>query len=270
LGFPLGSLFSTGTILGRIFQHPSNPLVGRIYDLWPAFALLAVVSVVVITWILRREFRARRLYATIVTGMLLSALGFYGLVALWRDTNGIDERFLKPVGFLIMPGLIEALRATSRRWMAWILGFLLVGSCAYGVAAYANRAVHLERLHNVGRRGVTQHVLSPAMLDVLHRLDTTLPVGSLIVVPSPEMALELNRTRVLSTDAAMRDAESIGRWRHAGTVPRLVVLSNLAMQKSGQSAALLTTFVSYPQPEWSQSQIGEWTLSWAGGPISLP
>jgi hypothetical protein len=196
-------------------------LVARIHDLWPAFVLLAVTGTVTLGWILRREFRTRPRYAAILSGVVMAAFGFYGLVALWRETGGLDERFFKPVGFLILPGLLAAISGLRQRLLAWTLGFTFACSCLYGVASYANRAVHLHRTANPGRRGITQHELSPEALQALHRLDETLPPGSLIVLPSPEMALEVRRTRALATDATMRDAKSISQWRYRGRVPGL-------------------------------------------------
>jgi hypothetical protein len=270
LGFPVGSLFSSGTILGRVFQHPSDPIVASLHQLWPAFVLLAMASVALMAWILWRESRARPSYAAVIGAVLLASFGFYGLVALWRETAGIDERFFKPVGFILLPGVIDAIRGSSLRWARWTVGLVLGLTCVYGVAAYANRALHLHRLDCVGARGITQQNLSREGLRTLQRLDRELPAGSLIVVPSPEMALEIRRTRWLATDAAFRGANQMQSWTYLGKTSGLFVFVSAPMKAAGQAEALLRSFRDYPRNEWRERRIdSDWSVLWQGNDDGL-
>jgi hypothetical protein len=130
----------------------------------------------------------------------------------------------------------------------------------YGVASFANRAHHLARLDNGGRRGTSQNVLSRDALRVLQTLDSTLPPGALVVVPSPEMALDLQRVRRLPTHAAMMDLPQLTKQRWQGRVEDLVVLVDDRMIASGQAAALLGSFVDYSQTQWRIHRHGEWSF----------
>lgn len=258
LGFPLSSIFSLSNVLGRVFQHPSHPLVASVHALWPLYLLIALGGTVVLVRLLKQEFLHRPAWARLLVGVVVANLAFYGCVLLWRSAGGLEERFFKPVGFLLLPSLIATLHDSRPPWPGKLLCLLLALSSAYGVGSFANRAHYLTRLANEGRRGTTQNVLSREGLSVLHTLDTTLPPSSLIVVPSPEMTLELQRVRRLSTHAVMMDAAQLAAERRDGRAENLVVLVDERMLAAGQARALLDSFTDYPPSAWTAHRYGTW------------
>ncbi|HZQ35712.1 MAG TPA: hypothetical protein VFD32_07255, partial [Dehalococcoidia bacterium] len=225
-GFPATSIFSAGTALGRVFLHPTHPLIADLRWHPVALVLAGLGGLALECGIIRREWSARPVYARLLVGVFAAYTGFFALLLLLQRVPGWEERWFKPAGFLLLPGLIAAIRTARPRFAAWLLGLAVAASCAYGLGALANRARYLHGLHNVGRSGITQHVIAPDALAVLHQLDDTLPPGALVVVPSPEIALELRRVRVMSTDAAMRLPALIAAWHEAGRASDLVVLAN--------------------------------------------
>lgn len=264
LGFPVSSIFSLGNVLGRVFQHPSHPLVASVHALWPLHLLITLGSTVVLVRLLRQEFTQRPAWARLLLGVVVANLAFYGLILLWRSAGGLEERFFKPVGFLLLPSLVASLHHPRPRWAGRMLGLLLVLTSAYGLAAFANRAHHLTRLANEGRRGTTQNVLSREGLRVLHALDSTLPPSSLIVVPSPEMTLEIQRVRRLSTHAAMMDPAQLVAERRSGRVENLIVLVDDRMLARGQARALLDSFADYSPSAWTVHRYGSWMFCHQG------
>ena len=264
VAFPISAIFSVGNVLGRIFLFPSHPLVAEMRDLWPIFVPIAVIGVGVLIWLLKREFSLRPAWAQMLVGVITANLAFYALIAIWRDTDGLEERFFKPVGFLLLPALIDGVRAGRPRWIAGLLGVCLGLSSAYGVAAFANRAHDLHRDNNRGRRGTTQNVLSRDGLIVLHALDDALPGNTLIVVPSPEMTMEIRHARRLSTHAAQMKTADLASHRYHGRVDNLVVLVNDQMLQTGLAQALLASFPDYPAATWTRHNYGEWTFFYNG------
>lgn len=269
-GFPLSSVFSLTNVLGRIFLHPSHPLVASVHALWPLYLLIAVGGSVVLVWLLKQEFSRRPAWARLLVGVLVANLAFYGLVLLWRSTGGLEERFLKPVGFLLLPSLVASLYESRPRWAGQMLCAILALSSAYGVASFANRAHYLAELSNGGRRGTTQNVLSPEALRVLHALDSALPPSALVVVPSPEMTLEIQRVRRLSTHAAMMDTTQLAAQRHQGRVENLVVLVDDHMLTSGRARALLDSFTDYSTTTWTVHRYGAWAFYHQGSFTNWP
>jgi len=257
-GYPVSCVFSLGTIIGRIFLHPDHPLVAEQRELWPLY-LATTVSALAVLWVLlKREFTLRPAWARMLAGVIAANLGFYLLILLWRDAEGMDERFFKPVGFLLLPAVVDFVRSGRPRWTAGLLGAALMLSSAYGLAAWANRTHYLTQVGNAGRRGITQHVLSRQALQVLQAIDTALPPNSLVVVPSPEMALEMRRTRVMPTHAIMMPAAFSAQTRYQGRVPDLVILVNHRMLAQGRAQALLGSFVDYAPAGWTVHAYGDW------------
>lgn len=270
IAFPITGIFSTGNILGRIFLHPSHPRVASMAELWPIELLLAFVAVILVAWIFRREARERPDYAWLLGGVLAAYAGFFLALLVLGSAAGWEERMFKPAGFLLVAPLVAGVRAERGSWRARLVTLALMVGCAYGVFAAANRALYLHRLDNVGRRGITQHVLSREALQVLHQLDATLPAGALVVVPSPEMALELQRTRAMPTHAAMQGLDHIAATPLHGRVGDLVLLVDTRMIAAGKAAVLAATFKSYAPDAWRVHRYGEWEFwhqgSFAGWP----
>ena len=264
VAFPISAIFSVGNVLGRIFLFPSHPLVAELRELWPVFLPMAIVGAGVLVWLLKREFALRPAWAQILVGVIAANLAFYALVGLGRSTDGLEERFFKPVGFLLLPALVDAVRGARPRWIAWLLGGALGLSSTYGVASYANRAQYLHHAANEGLRGTTQNLLSREGLSVLQMLDESLPGNSIVVLPSPEMTLELRRTRRLSTHAAQMTLTDLATHHYRGRVDNLVVLANNEMLASGQARALLATFADYPADTWTIHRYGEWMFFHCG------
>lgn len=258
ISFPITGLFSLGNLLGRIFLHPAHPLVGSMAALWPLHLLFAVAAVALAVWVGRREARLRPDYAWLLAGVLGAYVAFFGLLLLVGAAAGWEERMFKPAGFLLLPAIVDAVRADFARWRGRLVALSLAAASLYGIAAAAHRAHYLHALDNAGRRGVTQHLLSREALRVLHALDAALPADALVVAPSPEMALELRRTRVLPTHAAMQGVAHIASQPHAGRVGDLVVIVDQRMRASGQAQALLASFTSYDREAWQVHRFGEW------------
>lgn len=270
VSFPVTGLFSLGNLLGRIFLHPSRPLVASMADLWPLHLAFAIASIGLLVWLGKREARARPAYAWLLAGVFGSYTAFFGLLLVVGAAAGWEERMFKPAGFLLAPALVDALRADFSRWRGRIVLVVLAGASCYGVFAALHRARHLSAVDNVGRRGITQHLLSRDALRALHALDDALPRDALVVVPSPEMALELRRTRVLPTHAAMHGVEHIASQRHAGRVGDLVVIVDQRMRASGQAQALIGGFTGYPADAWRVHRYGEWEFWHQGSFTAWP
>ncbi len=243
--FPVSSAFSLGSIAGRIFLHPSHPLAASLHALWPMNAAFAAGGVALVSWLLRREFPVRPRLCTARAGRprRCAYTAFFLLVATLGSNTGMEERYFKPVGFLLLPGIVAGVRSGRSRRIAWIVGGALSFSSLYGVAAVVNRAHYLATLDNVGLRGITQHVISRDALRALHEIDAALPPDSLIVVPSPKIALDVRHARVMSTHAAMTPAAELASNRYRGRAKNLIILANARMGDAiGQTWALVESF----------------------------
>lgn len=260
LGRPVSSAFSWGNMIERIFLFPSAPRVSDPLALWPLDAAMALASVALIIAVLRRETVLRPAYAGLVLGVLAAMECFYALTVALNLSTGLDDRMFKPLGILLVPGLVAWVGARHRAWAGRLVAAAGAASMLYGAVAAVNRLHTIDRIANVGRQGITQHVVSPAGLAELHRLDDTLPTGSIIFVPSPEIALDVRRTRVISTHAVQMTSELLARQRYQGRVPALVIVVNHRMIEQGRAQAILQSFADYNPKAWAATDIGEWSF----------
>ncbi len=270
LSFPLTSAISLGATLGRIFLFPGHPILQSLDQLWPLYTVLAIAGVVLEVALFRQEFARRKTYAWMLLGVLVSFTAFYFLIYYMRGGDGFEERFFRPIGILLIPALVEFARTYQRRWAAYVVTAALAFASLYGVASAANRARYIRSVANSGERHITQNVVSREAFQVLLALDRSLPRNSLLVVPSPEVALDLTHTRVMPTHAVMTPPKQLAAAQYHGRVGDLVVLVDEAMEGQGKAAALLNSFTDYPRDSWTIHRYGTWRFYHQGSFSAWP
>ena len=270
VSFPLGGVFSLQNLLGRVFLHPSAPRAAGWTDLAPLLLVLAVVLGALTLWLVRRELALRPAYGRLVAATTLASLAFFALFAVTRDVAGLEERFLRPCSFLLLPAVVAALRAGGS-WLlrAPLLALAFVGT-AYGAASGPLRARHIANADNTSSRGVHQAALSRAAFAELRALDQRLPAGSLIVLPSPDAALERFRCRVWATHFEMASTDSVAPQDFTGSVPALLLVASRQRSESPELARLLRRFTAFPASAWQRHEVDGWVFHLASAPPRAP
>jgi hypothetical protein len=264
LAQPAGSVFGMESLLSRIFLYPGHALAAGLESLAP-LAWILFAGAAAFYWALARKTPLSGDYKVLVAGMAGACVLILGYLITAGASISIEDRHFFPVGAVLLPAFVELARSgTSIAWR-WLTRGLLLGACAYGLVALALHAHQLANIANVGRAGITQHLISPAAMTVLHALDDQdTAAGTLIYVPSPEISFEVRRARVLSTyDLAVSPAELRRRVRH-GRVPMLVVLSNPVLETEGRDDIVRRSFVDYSPTEWKKRAVGDWTFYYQG------
>lgn len=221
-GGPLLSAFSGGNLLGRIFLHPSHPLVANFEALWP-FTLLAVVLTGAVLWRLWRG-AAPRPYAI----QALVWVGAYGAVFSLLYATGaavsLEERHYQPAGLALLPGVLAVVAALRARWLRGAAFAVIAGFSLYGLASIAVHARY--RLHHgiASRHGFSHTDLTAGARDEIRRIDQ-LPGGrTLFLVTKVEIALEPERGRVLCLPVDSWNESFVRGFTFAGRVERLVLV----------------------------------------------
>lgn len=270
LSFPLGGLASLQNLLGRIFFHPSDPLAPGWEELWPLLTALGLGLAVLTFWLVRRELRLRPAYGRLLAAVTGGSAAFFALVAITRDAGGLEERFLRPCSFLFAPAALAALVTAGPRLGRCALALLLGLGAAYGAASGPMRALHLWRLDARGVTGVCQSSLGPEGLAELHRLDRTLPSGSLVVVSSPEIAFEVTRSRRWATHLEMTSIEHVAPTPLRGRPAAIVVVAGPGARAHDRHHALLARFADWPADGWQETRIGDWSFYRQGATLPRP
>ncbi len=263
VSFPVGGLVAFQNLAGRVFFHPAAPLAHSWNDLWLLHLGAGLLFGALAVWLVRRELRLRPLYGRLLLGATLCSIGFFALIAVTRESNGLEERFLRPCSFLFAPAAVAAAVDHIRRAGGIALIVLLGVGAAYGATSGVIRARHLAQLDQRSPRGISTALSAPALVE-LRRLDTALPAGSLLVVSSPDMALEIRRTRHWATHLDMQTLESVAPSTLRGRVPALVVVAGPQAAHDGRAAGLLARFVDYAPSDWTRYPIGNAVFFRAG------
>lgn len=257
-GRPVSSAFCWGNLVDRIFLYPAAPRVSTPLALWPINGLIALAGVIIVIAILRREFRERSGYAWLLVGVLAAMEAFYALALCLHLDTDFDDRLFKPAGILLIPGLAAWIAAHLRSWRGWALGAAGAVTMLYGVAAGIDHCAINARIGNVGPQGITQHVLSPAALRALRLADQAAPPGTVIYVPSPEIALAVSRLRPIASHAVQTSAATLARVQYHGRASRVILLLNEPLFAQGRAQAVMNSFVDYDPRAWHDSVVGDW------------
>jgi hypothetical protein len=266
LALPWGSVFGLGSLLWRIFLFPGDAIFGSPTSLAPILWIF-VVGFTAVGWALVRRTQLPRHYKPLLGGMAATYVLVLGILITAGAPISLEDRQFFPVGALLLPAIVELAWSGAPVALSWLARFGLTFACAYGVAALVIHARQLSLTANVGRAGITQQIISPQALAVLHELDDAAPPGhsgTLVYVPSPEISFEIRRARVLSTfDLSLSPEELRGITRH-GRVPLLVVLSNPVLRAGGREEIVKRSFADYSPSGWKRRDVGEWTFDYQG------
>jgi hypothetical protein len=266
LALPAGSVFGLGSLLGRVFLFPGHALLGSPAMLAPIFWIFAA-AFAAIGWALARQVPLPSGYRPLLVGMVATYVLVLGILITAGASISLEDRQFFPVGALLLPAFVELAR--SGTWVActWATRMGLAFASAYGIAALVVHAHQLSVTSNIGRAGITQHIISPQALRVLHELDdmdSSVHPRTLVYVPSPEISFELRRARVLSTFDLSLSPEELRRTVRHGRVPLLVVLSNPVLKEGGRDEIVRRSFADYSPSGWKRLDVGEWSFDYQG------
>jgi hypothetical protein len=100
--------------------------------------------------------------------------------------------------------------------------------------------------------GIVHTQLTQRDVAVLSRLDAALPAEcSLVVTPTPAMALEFQRTRTLATSAVSDSSEFLAANPRSGLVGNLVIITEAPGMSESKVFEWLNSFRSYRSQDWS-------------------
>jgi hypothetical protein len=251
---PLLSTFSLGDLLSRVFSNPNRMLIPRLAD---SYLLLVTLSLLTL-WLL---FSLRRLSPSLYQIVLFSFFAVYFVVMAGLFIKGarvsFEDRYFRPVGLLLLPGILTTLANTKTRWLK-LSGIAFVALCCiYGVFSYTVRWRQNQQSPR-GRSGISLATISPRSLNILQSLDETLPAKSAVFyVTSPEIALEVKRQRTIVSHADFQHIAELRDTSYYGKVDNLVVILSRKIVREGKAQAILESFRDYEITRWEKQEIDE-------------
>lgn len=251
---PLFAATSLSDVLNRIFLYPAAPRLGAPDQLWPLFLVGAAVALICYLQMVRRA--PSTLYRGLLGGFLVTYIAAFGVLYLFGAAVNTDDRYFRPPAFLVVPGLLQAILALRSKTVR-AAAFCTVGGLAlYGPLAYVT---HWPTHHRepVGRLGFTHEEISAEALSHLKALDQDAPPGSVFYVPTPALALELQRARAITANAIFEDAATLSARAYRGHVETLIVAVPASLGPD-RTHAILTSFVDIPGDRWTRESAGDY------------
>lgn len=254
---PLSAATGLGSLIGRLFAVLQTPTNSGWQSIAPWLLPLAPVWLTVYILLVRHSPSTsfRRLFVATL------AVYFAAMTLLYfRGASvSVEDRHVRPAGMLIIAAIaaVACTRASLPRWTRFSLYALLFGIAGYGLTAEIARASNLARLDCVGPSGISQPDLSRAAATDLLRRDNGAPAGSQIVfVGQPSIALEIQHSRLISTDAIIQPLDWFRQRRWHGRVPYILLVLPATWIDDPREAALRACFVDYTEGEWRREIVG--------------
>lgn len=251
---PIYSFFAVGTFL-------SNPQLIEAWSIPENFRLnlALVIPCVILTglivWQILR-LPGLKLYKSHALGFLLT----YGLFFTYFMVAGVDvgtgDRQFRPAGIMLIPGVIELLRTYSIRPVRLPAIAVVLFFCLSGLYSVGYQMNVLRQLDNAGSLGFTHQTISRRGLALVRGLDANIPPGDhLFYVSSPEIALEIKRNRVLSSQAMQQPIEALEKLRLKGRIDNVILFLEAALLDDGKADVILKSFVDYDFTSWHSFSI---------------
>jgi hypothetical protein len=140
-----------------------------------------------------------------------------------------------------------------------VLWTAVVVLAAYGTSSYFVRLKHALNLP-LGERGFRHAVASAGALQYIKSQPAIRRPGTLVIVTSPEIALELPGPRVLSNHADFETEALLRSRAYRGKVQTLIVVLQTAFLYNGKADAILESFKDYDRDRWHSHSVDGFTI----------
>lgn len=248
------AIFGFGSLVQYVFFFPGREALASATPIDLVLTIPALATLVFLVVRLRRDYPDYLRFALIVTG-LSAGLLFLLMVSGSQISN--EERHCRPAALLLTAGVVEAFLGARSLLVRGLFAGLAALSVLYGVGSWVNHVRH-NLQDTLGQRGVRLHSVPGPVLRFVREIDRPDADGDrpLILVPTPELALDIRQARILTTDADFQSLAELTAEPRSGRVRRLYVVLPLSLERNGKADAILKSFVDYRPDEWKRSVVG--------------
>lgn len=248
------AIFGFGSLVQYVFFFPGRALLDSVTPVNLVLLVPALATLVFLVVRLRRDYPDYLRFALMVTGL---AAGLLFLLLVSGSPIGDEERHYRPAALLLTVGVVEAFLRTRSPLVRGLFAGLASLSVLYGVGSWVNHVRH-NLQDTLGQRRVRLHSIPGPVLRFVREIDRPDADGDrpLVLVPSPELALEIQKARIVTTDADFQSLAVLASERRSGRVRRLFVVLPLSLERNGKADAILKSFVDYRPGDWKRTELG--------------
>ena len=247
-------MFSFGDLADYVFFFPTRPILTSYDALYYAMLLPAVAAFAYAGLRLRVSHPAYFRFALLAAAAMAA---FFILTWVRGSAVSSQERHFRPISLLLLVGLVEAF-LSARSVAVRAVSIAIVGLTGlYGLASYANHA-RANLADPLGPRGFRYQIATAPLLNHLRTVDVVGSDGSrpVVYLPSPEIALALQHSRIIATHADFEGKELLRSRVYHGRVPRIYVMLQASLVANGKADIILRSFVDYPPEGWTATPVG--------------
>lgn len=256
--FALSSLWSASfsllDLVSYLFLHPSRPVLASVDPFAYIFLPFAIVTFIVM-WIRLHDSHGE--YLRFVFAAAGAVIACFLLIWMAGKSLSFDDRHFKIPSLLLLVGVVHAF--VDGRSIVLKLSFGAVAglACLYGLASFVTRT-EASSQYPMGVRGFRQMGASAEAIAFIRTID--IPGAdarrTLVFLPSPEIALEVQHARVWANHADFESIDVLKDRVYRGRVDRLYVFVQKKLLGNGKADVILRSFVDYPIDGWTMVPLG--------------
>lgn len=256
---PVSTLFDLWT--RYMPNHESDELLTTNFD---ALFLIAFVSVVLL-WAIVRFSGAQRIYLSLVVGVYACLVASFSLAFALDLLISFHVRHFRLGGVLFVPGAIAMLFRIPFRVVRLALLGAMAAMCVILVIHFCYPRDGDPMARPVGAAGFSHIYASQGALDALARIDERLGFGNnLIAVPWPQLALDVENSRVFDLRTALLGAEYFRHKIFFGHVDNLVLVLPAYDDESGATPMMTRTFRQHDDWRRIHAEVDDFVFMYSG------
>ena len=238
-----------------ILMYPGRAVLKSIEPGFLVFLPIAV-GVFAVTWSrLRGDYDE---YLRFVSLIAVASIAVLLVTWVRGSVVGHEERHLRLVALLFLAGIVHAFVEFPGKALRTTFALVVVGASLYGLASFAIRVGVISH-GPLGDRGFRHMIASPEVLDFMRKIDVAGPdrAPPLVLVPTPEMALDFARARVMANQADFDSPDELRARIYRGRVARLYVIMQNKLVANGKADIILRSFADYAIDAWQTIPLGD-------------
>jgi hypothetical protein len=241
--FPLSSPLLSGLSIDELFNgliyHADTAMLSYNWSI-VILALLAFGSLFFVNSVLRHA--PNRDYALALTIVYIAGTLFFSYLYVRQADVSFEGRHFRIIGMLAIPGIV------------YFAGKSKISRVAFGIAclafiwweiSYFKIEYKANMASGHGASGLSQQAYDQATLDELTRLDTQHPHAALFVTTAPDLAIEIQKNRVLILDMEDMTPGYLKTLKYLGKAGNIYMLMPQVWQKNGVAYRISQAFVNY-------------------------
>jgi len=252
LASPLISALSIDEMVNGLIYHPDTAILSYGASI-AILVILASTSLFFVNSVLR--YVPHKNYALVLTVFYITGTLFFSYLYLKQANVSYEGRHFRIICLLATPGLIYFMSRSKASRVVFGLIWLVFICWEFSYFRIEYK-VNIHSGH--GPSGLSQQAYDQPTLDELARLDSLHPNGALFVATSPDLAIEIQKNRVMTLDMEDMTPHDLKYLKYAGKAGAIYMLMPEVYQKNGVAYKICKSFVDYKH--FTVKKLGDYYL----------